>query len=1211
MSDNTPSHSRFFWRTSALFFMLDPSGRFLEVNSAWEKKLELSTGKLLSKAFVSFIHPEDKETTQAALKRLITGTVSVSFTARFHHHNGLFTPVLWEITAAASQEIGMYGVGVPVAEKEKANHQEEILNALNDGVVLQLANGMIGACNPGAERILGLSCEHMFVWTLLDPDWPAYHEDGSPFPVETHPAICTLRTGQAYADAVIGIERPDGVKQWLRMNTTPIWRDDVTTPYAVLISFADITAFKKTEETLRQRHGAGQAQVGLWEWLPDSGAMIFSRQWKPMLGYAESDLPNQINTWLDRVHPLDYARVKADLEDCQRGKRPLLENEHRLQHKNGGYRQMSCRAYAAREDNGALRIIGFHADITEQPLAESHHQSDKYQQLLDIESAAIFIVDAETGKILEVNKAATQIYGYSRKEFMEKSRWDLSAQVEKFGKTTRRQQYSRLRHHRRKDGGVFPVEITVALVESQGRAMEMLLIRDITEKQDIETALWESQSKYRQLFEASSSAIIVFDPNTQHIFDVNSVALHLYGYTKDEYVHLSVEDLSGETSRARATLTPSGKRTNLIPLRWHKKKDGSLFPVEISIGSTYLFQGRSLVCATIKDITERRDQEEALRKEKEFIHTLVQASPAYFYAINPNGKIRMMNRAMLEALGYAHDEVVEQEYLKFIPEDEKIMASAEFDSLIKSLRPSMMESHMLAKNGRAVLIEWHSRALVQADGSLDYLLSVGIDVTERTEAQSNLRLFRSIIHASEEAIAISGRDGKLIYINPAHEKLFGQALPQTQGKARAYYPPESQEIIQREVAPVLARGGSWSGELDAMDVEGNRFPIWERADAVRDSTGQILYHFELMHNISERQRMWETLRGQWEEYQALFNNIPVMIWYRDRDNRLLRANQQASRVLNLEREPAKFYADNMVVVRSGQAAAETIAHYPDLQGNMRWIKAGRLPYRSKDGEILGVTLYAVDISEYKYLEQISNENQNKIKMLLNDLPFLIVACDTNGRIIAWNQEAERITGYKSEETVGRQDIWQRLLPSAAVAQELIHTEQDFNYREIPVHCKDGAHRPILWSRMADKFPISSWPQWLLGEDLAKRTATSLSALRMEEMLLQLFLASGLGIAITDDRGRYLRVNPAYASLFGFSPEELLGQPFTVILPEKYHEDAIREYFGKLLNSNTPMTIHSIARAKPRTNEFAVEGTAERIVLEDGRRVLMSILSKKA
>src|SRR5512140_3463141 len=96
------------------------------------------------------------------------------------------------------------------------------LAALSEGVVMQLAGGEIVACNPAAERILGLTRDQLAGRTSMDPAWRAVHEDGSPFPGETHPAMVTLRTGEPARDVVMGVRRPDGELRWISINSEPI-----------------------------------------------------------------------------------------------------------------------------------------------------------------------------------------------------------------------------------------------------------------------------------------------------------------------------------------------------------------------------------------------------------------------------------------------------------------------------------------------------------------------------------------------------------------------------------------------------------------------------------------------------------------------------------------------------------------------------------------------------------------------------------------------------------------------------------------------------------------------------------------------------------------------------------------------------------------------------------------------------------------------------
>ena len=114
-----------------------------------------------------------------------------------------------------------------------------------------------------------------------------------------------------------------------------------------------------------------------------------------------------------------------------------------------------------------------------------------------------------------------------------------------------------------------------------------------------------------------------------------------------------------------------------------------------------------------------------------------------------------------------------------------------------------------------------------------------------------LLIIKKSLDSSREAIAICDPNGKLIYVNPMHEQLFGRSFDEaTTLNYRDYYPPESIEVIDGIVASALARGDGWEGELDVIDKSGRRFTLWERADAVRDSDGRLIYSIRLMHDIS-------------------------------------------------------------------------------------------------------------------------------------------------------------------------------------------------------------------------------------------------------------------------------------------------------------------------------------------------------------------------
>ena len=1108
MSTNVSHHTRFFWRSSAMFGILNKEGRFQEVNSAWETTLGLSTGPLLAKRFLDFVHPDDQPFTQYYFDQLNEGLPSVAFSARFRHYDGFFRNILWEINGAASAEHAYYAVGMDITSREQPMVADEMISVLNDGVVLQYANGTIGACNASAERILGLSAEQMMGWTLIDPDWRAIHEDGSPFPTETHPAICTLRTGQSYADVIMGVIKSDESLIWIRLNSYPLWRDDVTTPYAVVISFSDITHYKETEKELRkhsEQRTISESNYDLWEWDLTTDKMYFLASWEKMLGFNEHELNQEVSSWHQRIHSKDYERVMADIKNYLDNKTSICENTHRLQHKDGSYSWILSRAVAVRDSDGkALRLVGTHVDMTEPHRLEDQlsEAENKYQHLMETEPNAVFLLDKETTAILDVNKAATRLYGYNREQFLEMQQIVLSAQPEKMLKSIQRAiKSSTTLHHKKQDGMVFPVEMNLNPFLLKGKSVLMVVVRDMTDQQKIEASLWENESKYRQLFEATSSPTIVFDANTQKIFDINQAAIDLYGYGKNDWLQMTTEDISAEPAKNRGAFGSDNKRMQLIPLRWHKKKDGTVFPVEISTGNTYLFQGRSLVCATLRDITERKAYEEALRQERDFVKSLVEASPTFFVALNPDGKIRMMNNAILKVTEYSNAEVKDADFVQlFTDRSEHALVLAEFEELIKTMQPSLLECHILTKSGKSLLIEWHSRAMVKADGSLDYFFGVGINVTERKEAQRNLNLFRSILDSSREAISIRDAEGQLIYLNQAYEKLSGRSFVEvSQMDSLDHYSAEAKETWEQDIMPVLIAGSNWEGELEIVYKNDSRFSVWQQIDTIRDDENNILFTFSYMHDIAEHKQVGETLDKQIQEYQEIFDILPAMIWKRDANNLIIQQNKKAEAIFKNHNDELEKYTDCEKIIYSGEVVTGVMHRLRENSKDnefSRWLQFDKIPYYDTQGNISGVIVFAIDVTNVKQ----SNE----------------------------------------------------LVPE--------HFQQWFS---------DGR----------ETFPT------------------------------KMFELARLGICLTDDRGRFLQVNNVYADLYGYRPEELTGQPFTTVLSPSVHDHAVREYYSLLMTHKEPMFFQRQGGIHRNGEMFDVQIMASPLILEDKRRMLLSIVSK--
>jgi PAS domain S-box-containing protein len=168
------------------------------------------------------------------------------------------------------------------------------------------------------------------------------------------------------------------------------------------------------------------------------------------------------------------------------------------------------------------------------------------------------------------------------------------------------------------DRGLLHVEITASpLRDETGKIIAGIeVVRDITERKTNEEALREKEEKYRLLFSAEMDAIIMVDADTLRIIDANDSASSLYGYSKEEILKLTGPDLSAEPKKSEVAIKELIMATNKnihFHRRYHKKKDGTVFPVEISSG-TFILKDKKIISAVIRDTTERKKLEDELQK---------------------------------------------------------------------------------------------------------------------------------------------------------------------------------------------------------------------------------------------------------------------------------------------------------------------------------------------------------------------------------------------------------------------------------------------------------------------------------------------------------------------------------------------------------------------------------------------------------------------
>jgi len=153
--------------------------------------------------------------------------------------------------------------------------------------------------------------------------------------------------------------------------------------------------------------------------------------------------------------------------------------------------------------------------------------------------------------------------------------------------------------------------------------------------QELTRELKDSESKYRTIFDNEIYAICIFDIETFEFLDVNEAHCKLYGYSRAEFISgMTVEDITEDINASSTAVDDAiEKGTIFIPLRYHKKKDGTIFPVEI-VGGPYVWKGKTVMFALVHDITERELTAKELESYRNHLEELVKSRTAELNSAN-------------------------------------------------------------------------------------------------------------------------------------------------------------------------------------------------------------------------------------------------------------------------------------------------------------------------------------------------------------------------------------------------------------------------------------------------------------------------------------------------------------------------------------------------------------------------------------------------
>jgi two-component system sensor histidine kinase UhpB len=316
---------------------------------------------------------------------------------------------------------------VKIKEKEldAAKKKYDILmNTLPQGVMMINADGKIEACNKRGAEIFGLSEDEVLGKVLASPSWKAIKPDGSVFPLTEFPAVVSLQTGFPQRNVVMGIQQPDDTLVWVSVNSEALIQPGEFEPYAVVVSYTDITESKKTEEELKRSnerfyHVAKVTSDAIWDVDLSTNKIYRSGAFRRLSGYASEQIDSNLNWWFYKVHPEDRERVKNKLNQHIEKGMERWDDEYRFECADGSYKSLFDSGIILYKAGKPVRILGAIKDLTEQRRLEKQLMDEQVQRHKAITQATIAAQEQEKTNISrELHDNVNQIL-MSAKLFMD------------------------------------------------------------------------------------------------------------------------------------------------------------------------------------------------------------------------------------------------------------------------------------------------------------------------------------------------------------------------------------------------------------------------------------------------------------------------------------------------------------------------------------------------------------------------------------------------------------------------------------------------------------------------------------------------------------------------------------------------------------------------------------------------------------------------
>jgi PAS domain S-box-containing protein len=422
-------------------------------------------------------------------------------------------------------------------------------------------------------------------------------------------------------------------------------------------------------------------------------------------------------------------------------------------------------------------------------------------------------------------------------------------------------------------GEPFDVELEIITAKGNRRSVHAVgkadlarhkvsgFIQDITERKQTEAALRTSEHQYRELFEAAGDALLLIASKTGRILDANNMAMALYGCERDELLARQSTDLSAEpeeTSRLIQEAQSKPGQVFHIPLRLHRKKNGTLFPVEITARSL-VRAGQSVLLVACRDITERQRMEAELARLNAHHELILSSAAEGIVGQDLQGNHTFVNPAAARMLGYTVEELIGRPSHSLwhhtradgspYPKEACNICAAFQDGKVHHSSDEVF----WRKDGTRFPVEYDSTPIHEAGRLVGAVLTF-MDITDRKQTEERARSQAKLLDLAQDAIAVQDLNGLCRYWNKSYERISGWSAAEAVGQSIVTLVRPDPKVLDRANRMLLEQG-QWRGELGLVTRDGCPLTMMSRWTLVYDQHGQPKSVLIINTDITEQKKL--------------------------------------------------------------------------------------------------------------------------------------------------------------------------------------------------------------------------------------------------------------------------------------------------------------------------------------------------------------------